>query len=49
VHTAEEIDCASVFDLPFIRWWKVHNPLVMQRAVLVLCVMLAILLLIQAF
>jgi hypothetical protein len=46
---AEEVDYGSVFDLPIIRWWQVHNPIVMQRAVLLLCVMLAILLLLQAF
>ena len=42
---AEDVDFGIVFDLPFIRWWKVHNPLVMQRAVLVLCVLIALLLL----
>jgi len=47
--SAEDVDYGTVFDLPIIRWWQVHNPLVMQRAVLVLCVMLAILLLLQAF
>lgn len=46
---AEDVDCGSVFELPVLRWWQAPNPLVMQRAVLVLCVMLAILLLLQAF